>query len=135
MPKKSDKKINPKRSINSQRAASAVAEKVRKGELVILKKILTDLGYSPSVAKKPDKVTRTKTFRESISPVVEKMEKHRDKILAELDKKDLKRERHRDLVDSLDKLVKNTQLLSGKETERAGVQINLVNYDPNNNSS
>lgn len=88
-------------------------KKVRKGE------IMRKYGYSERMTKSPTKVTETKSYRSVVQPVIEAMEEERRKIIEELKKKRDKA-KYRDLIDGLDKLTKNVELLSGRETERIG---------------
>lgn len=104
-------------SIMAQEVAKEVISKVRKGQRPVLGKIIKSKGYSDSISKSPTKVTRTDTYKEAIEPVVASMERQRQRILKELDNKDLTKERFRDLVEGMDKLTKNIQLLSGGATE------------------
>lgn len=120
-------------SVNARRVANKVLEKVRNGEKVSVSAIAREVGYG-TTSKIPGKITGTKSYKEVMAPVVEMMERERNRILMELASKDLEKERHRDLVGSMDTLTKNIQLLSGKETERAGVTINVVSYGETNNS-
>ncbi|MCK4500490.1 hypothetical protein KAU11_08325 [Candidatus Babeliales bacterium] len=109
-------------------------ESIGEGKAPILGQVLREVGYADNTADNPLLVTSTKSFQDAINPVVKKMEAHRNKILDELENKDLSEERHSDLVRSFDTMTKNVQLLSGKETERAGVTINVVKYDRDNDS-
>lgn len=77
-------------------------------------------GYSPKTAKNPEKLTKTKAFKEAVAPVLEALEKERNAILARLPKVRAKA-KYRDLIDGLDKTTKNIQLLQGKETGKEAV--------------
>lgn len=109
-------------------AGQKVVEMLGQGKAPVLGKVLREVGYADNTADTPQNVTETKSYQSTIAPFVEKLEKERDRILMEISVKDLDKERHSDLVRSLDTITKNVQLLSGKETERTGVQINVVNY-------
>lgn len=122
-------------SVNAKLVAKKVLEKAGNGETVSVSAIAREVGYKEGTAKNPQQITRTKSYQEEIMPVVEMMERERNRIMLALQSKDLDKERHKDLVDSMDKMTKNIQLLSGKETERAGVSINVVSYDPGNSST
>lgn len=115
-------------SESAKQAATKVLEALGNGEKVVMGKILREVGYSDNTADSPREVTKSKSYQSTIAPFVEKLEKERDRILLEISVKDLDKEKHSDLVRSLDTITKNVQLLSGKETERTGVQINVVNY-------
>jgi len=115
-------------SENAKRAATKVVESLGTGKKVNMGKILREVGYSDNTSDNPQEVTGTKSYQSVVMPFLEKLEAERNRILMEISTKDLDNERHTDLVRSLDTLTKNVQLLSGKETERAGVNINVINY-------
>lgn len=109
-------------SLNAQRAASKVIEKVRKGQKVKYGEILLDVGYSRSVSKRPSKVTDTKAYKTALSletmPIIEGLLTEINEIKMAMAGKDKGQEEYRILVGSLDILTKNYQLLSGGATER-----------------
>jgi mevalonate kinase len=125
------KRTTKRRSINAQNVAREVLETIRNGKMVNLGDIIEKNGYSEATSTVPSMVTDTKSYKEVMEPVVKQMEKERQRILDALSIKDLDTERHKDLVGSMDTLTKNIQLLGGKETERSGVIINVVNYGGN----
>lgn len=122
-------------SENAKQAARKVIENVRKGKRVNLGNILQETGYSKATSVIPSKVTRTKSFQSEISTFVEKLEKERDRIVSAMSVKDLDVVQYQHLASATDTLTKNIQLLSGKETERAGVTINVMKYDDSNSTS
>lgn len=113
-------------------AGKKVVESLGKGKAPILGHILREVGYADNTADTPQNVTETKSYKDVISPFVEKLEKERDRIVLEMSIKDLDKVQYQHLVSATDTLTKNIQLLSGKETERAGVTINVMNYDDSN---
>lgn len=114
---------------NPKRVARKVLETLGKDELVNFGKIAREVGYADNTADNPKFITDTKAYKEEISPFLNRMVKHREKIMLELETKDLTDEKHKDLVDGLDKLTKNIQLLSGGETERSGIVFNVTKYE------
>lgn len=122
-------------SERAKNAARKVLEKTRKGERVIMGEVLREVGYSETVTTTPSQVTATKSYQAEIAPFVEKLIKERDRIVLELSIKDLDKVQYRHLVSATDTLTKNIQLLSGKETERASVTINVLNYDDSNSAT
>jgi hypothetical protein len=62
-----------------------------------------------------------------MDPFIQKMIDERDAAIAEMKKKRGKAG-YRDLTDATDKMTKNIQLLSGKETENSSVTVNVVDY-------
>lgn len=115
-------------SKNAKLAALKVLERLGKGQKIVLGHILREVGYADNTADNPKGVTETETYKSVVNPVVTAMEKERDRTMVALATKNHKREKYRDLMDGLDKLTKNIQLLSGKETERAALIIETVNY-------
>lgn len=114
---------------NPQIVARKISESIRAGKRINKGQILRDAGYSKSTSEKPALVTETKAYKEAVKPFLEKLEAERDRIIAAIATKNLDDEKHNDLVRSLDTVTKNVQLLSGKETERTGVTIELVSYE------
>ena len=82
-------------------------------------------GYSKRTARNPKTVTETKEFKEAVDPFVEKMIKERDAAIARMHKIRSKA-KYRDLTDSIDKMTKNIQLLTGGDTERKGIKISGI---------
>lgn len=115
-------------SERAKNAARKVLEKTRKGEPVIMGQVLREVGYGEGTTLTPNQVTETKSYQAEIAPFVEKLKKERDRIVLKMSIKDLDKVQYQHLVTATDSLTKNIQLLSGKETERAGVTINVVNY-------
>lgn len=116
-------------SERAKNAARKVLEKTSKGEKVIMGQVLREVGYSETVTTTPSQVTGTKSYQAEIAPFVEKLQKERDRIVLEMSIKDLDKVQYQHLVSATDTLTKNIQLLSGKETERAGVTINVMKYE------
>lgn len=90
---------------------------------------MREAGYSPKTALNPKKLTETQAFKDIVDPYVEGLRKERARILQEMSIKDLDTVQYQHLVSATDTLTKNIQLLSGKETERAGVTINVMKYE------
>ena len=115
-------------SINAENVAKDVLESVGKGQKIVLGKIIKKNGYKKNTADSPKQVTTTKSYQGVIEPVVIKWLKIRDNLTKELERKDLTQESMRDITDTLDKITKNIQLLTGGETERfvvTGVDISF----------
>jgi hypothetical protein len=119
-------------SERAKNAARKVLEKSRNGEPVVMGQVLREVGYSEGTTITPNKVTRTQSYQAEIMPFVKKLEKERDRIVSALSVKDLDVVQYQHLTSAVDTLTKNIQLLSGKETDRAGVTINVVSYASNN---
>lgn len=72
-------------------------------------------GYSPAYAHS-HKIQKTKRWKDGIKEVIDDLEQERESVISEMEKK-RKKANYRDLIDAMDKLTKNIQLLSGKETK------------------
>lgn len=103
-------------SENAKAVAREVLENLGKGKRVILGKIVKKKGYSVAVAKNPKIVTDTKSYQNEIKPLLIRLVEERDRAIQALKGK-ISKAKYRDLVDSVDKLTKNIQLLSGGATD------------------
>ena len=121
-------------SERAKNAARLVLEKTGKGKRVVMGEILREVGYGEGTIVNPQQVTETKSYQDEIMPFVEQMKKERARILVAMSVKILDNVQYQHLVSANDSLTKNIQLLSGKETERAGVTINVMSYGDNSNS-
>ena len=81
-------------------------------------KILKANGYADSVTKHPDIVTKTKSYQKVARPFLKRLEGLRDKIISEMEAKDITQERFTELGRTLKDITHDIQLLSGGETER-----------------
>ena len=108
-------------SIDAQNVAKEVLEILGKNKKIVLGKIIKKNGYAQNTADNPLNVTTTKSFQAVTEPVVKKWLVIRMNLTKELERKDLSEESMRDITDTLDKLTKNIQLLTGGETERFAV--------------
>ena len=118
-------------STNAKTVAHKVIMKVRNGEKVVLGEIIRDAGYSTSISKQPSRIVKTQSYQKEIAPFVTRMEKLRDKVLLEMDKKDLDKEQFTALSNSLRNLTHDIQLTRGKSTENIAIDDyrNLTNEE------
>lgn len=105
-------------SINAKLVAEDVKNTVANGGKVALAKIIRKRGYSEPIARNPNRVTKQSAYKEAMDPFVEKMIKRRDAAIKLMATRE-KRANYSHLVDAVDKMTKNIQLLTGKETERS----------------
>lgn len=121
-------------SLNAQKVALKVSEKVMSNELVNIGEIIRDSGYSNSVSLKPSKVTNTLSFKKtmeySLIPLIEGIQAQISKVKEEIANKDLSQEEYRVLVGSLDILIKNHQVL--QSTVPTQVIISLTDEQKKN---
>lgn len=110
-------------SVNAKNVALEVLETVGKGKKVNLGKIIKKNGYQKNTADSPKQVTETKTYKETMKPVIDRWIEERDRLTKALSEKDLDKLAYRDGIDAIDKLTKNIQLLNGGKTSNDGIQI------------
>ena len=110
---------------NPKNVARKVSESIRKGKLVNLGKIIKKSGYSEATSKSPTVVTNTKAYQEEIKPIVRQMERERQRIMTEMENKDLTKVQYEGLGRVFDAMTKNIQLLSGGVTERSKISIEI----------
>lgn len=115
------KKTTKKRSDNARQVARKVSENIGTGKKVDLGEIIRKQGYSDKTSQTPQRVTETKSYQEEIAPIVAKMMQQRERMMEAIANKNLDKNSLRDLVDGIDKLTKNVQLLSGKDTSKNNV--------------
>lgn len=112
-------------SANAKAVALDVVKMVEKGIKVNHRSLLKKHGYSDSVSLNPDKVTKTKSYMDIVNPALKKIESIRMKSLQALEKKNLNKEKYRDLVSGVDVLTRNAQLLGGKATDNVAIQVSI----------
>ena len=109
-------------SIAAKKVAEEVLETIGRGEIPSVNKIAPKKGYTKKTAKSGN-IQKTKTFQRIIEegkkPLLERLIIERDRALQAMKGK-ISKAKYRDLVDSVDKITKNVQLLSGGDTERVG---------------
>lgn len=111
-------------SENAKAVARAIIKKVQKGVKVDLGDTIREVGcYKESIALHPQKVTKTKSYKEEMLPIVEQLEKERQRLIISMTEKDLSKVQYHHQSDVLDKLTKNIQLLGGGDTERSNLTI------------
>lgn len=113
-------------SQTAKAVAQDVIEAVKNKKRIVLGKIVAKRGYAKSTQRHPKRVTETQSYQEEIRPVITQLEVLRQKAITELSCRSLKDEGYKDLVDSVDKLTKNIQLLSGGATENVETSIKLA---------
>lgn len=82
--------------------------------------MMLEAGYEESSARQQS--TTLAGIREELEPIVQDMQDHRENVIKEMVKK-MPKAKYRDLTDSLDKLTKNIQLLSGGKTSNDEVHM------------
>lgn len=92
------------------------------------KAILAAHGYKPSIQESPSIVTNTKSYQETIQPFVQRMVIERDRAIGAMARK-ISKAKYRDLTDSIDKLTKNIQLLTGGSTQNIAIGVKKLTDD------
>lgn len=93
-----------------------------------LGELMLEAGYSVNSAKNPQLIIQGKEVQEGLSSVADDLAFLRQKAIDELKARNIDSEPYRDVVRAVESFTKNHQLLSGGETERSGVTINVVKY-------
>src|SRR5438552_2798723 len=113
-------------------AAKAVAHEViatlGKSRRPVLSKIGRKKGYSPHTADTPKNITETKSYQSVMQPFVQKMVAERDRAIEAMAGK-ISKAKYRDLTDSIDKLTKNIQLLTGGSTQNIAIGVKKLTDD------
>lgn len=112
------KKTNPQKSEAARAVAREVIATVRSGKIPNKQKIQQKHGYTESSARAM-KATKTKTYQDEMKTVIQAMERERDRAIKAMKTK-IDEAKYRDVVDAADKLTKNIELLSGRDTARVG---------------
>ena len=114
-----------RRSYKALNVANELINNIKKGKPVNLKQIAVSQGYSlnSAIAQKP---YHTDTFKDAITPVIEKMKALHNKAIDNLSERNLSKERMDSVINLSRQMVHDTQLLSGKATEN--VASNVVVY-------
>ncbi len=86
--------------------------------------LLEAAGYTKSYAR-AGQIQHTEGYKKVMATIIEQLEQERQRIIDALKVKDLDKEKHRDLVDAMDKITKNIQLLSGGATERQSLTLSF----------
>lgn len=120
-------KTNSTRSAAAKKVAKDVVKAIKDGKKPNKQKIQMKHGYSKSSAKAM-KATKTKAYKETIKPVVEKMQERVGWSIEAMTKEKLKKTKAVDLANVIDKLQRNIELLSGRDTSRVGGLVDDI-YD------
>lgn len=115
-------------SITAENVAKDVVKTLENQGKVVLGKILKNNGYSKAVISNPKNVTETDSYKNAMALHIQRMQKHRDKILKAMEAKDLSQEDYRILSEAFDRMNKTMLLAQGKSTENVAVSVQVVDY-------
>lgn len=90
----------------------------KRGKRRSLGSLLLEAGYSPASAHNPKIILETKTIKEALTPFLETLVNRRNKALEALTDDKIEKESAQKIAYIFDVLSKNTELLSGRPTER-----------------
>ena len=106
--------------MKESRAAIAVAKEVLatigKGEIPVIEKIAIEKGYSKTTAR-AGRVQATKSYKKTVKPFAQRLEKHRERILKRMEET-VNQAEYNELSSSLERTTKVIQLLTGGATEQ-----------------
>jgi len=86
-------------------------------------KILKEAGYSNAIVTHPERVFKSKGYKEAAEPLINQMKKERQRLLANMRLRDLDKQQYGDVARTFDMLTKNIQLLGGDATENTKLTI------------
>jgi len=89
----------------------------KRGFTKTVEQMMLNSGYSVKMARAQRGIIDSPTIQAELSPIVQGMLKERNAVIKAMGEK-RNEAKYRDLTYALDKLTKNIQLLSGKETQR-----------------
>lgn len=107
-----------------KKVAKLIPENIRNDKVLDKGEILRKCDYPESTSKKPKQVFSSKGVQEELKPIVEQLEKERQRAITLLKTKITKAQYHQ-LIDGIDKLTKNIQLLSGGDTAREKISVEI----------
>ena len=110
-----------------QKLVSLLKQELSKqGGTKTLAEIMILAGYSPETARKPsEKVLNAPGVKEATEEFIEELDKKARLAVGAITPDKLKKSSMRDNAYVADIMVKNKQLLSGKETERKSIKIEI----------
>lgn len=111
-------------SIAAQQVGRKVLESIGKNKRPILGKFALEAGYAQNSADNPKQIVETKSYREIVDPVLNKMIKERQRVINAMGKRKLNKVQYDKLSKVMDELTKNIQLLSGGRTGNESIIIN-----------
>lgn len=97
-----------------------------KGKTKTLGALLLEAGYSKEQSECPAQIIGSNTVQEGISDFLGMLDDKRRMAITQITEKKLKKAPARELAYVVDILTKNSQLLSGKETERVSNKLDLT---------
>lgn len=94
-----------------------------------MSKTMRQVGYSKNFSKNPQTLAKSKGFKKEVAPIIEQLEKERQRLINAITIMDLDEIEYAEAVRSMDLLTKNIQLLSDKPTENVKTNITKEQID------
>lgn len=107
----------------------------KKGETRSMGELMLEAGYSEAQSKNPHQILEGEAVKEGIEDFVKMLDDKRRMAITKITESKLEQASARDNAYIADILTKNHQLLTGEETERQGLSINVINYADDNDTS
>jgi hypothetical protein len=106
----------------------------RKNSTETLASLMIKAGYTEQSAKNPKLILESESVQEGIVDFIKMLDDKRRMAITKITEKKLEESSARDNAYIADILTKNHQLLTGEETERSGLSINIINYADSNDT-
>ncbi len=103
-----------------KKAIELFTQQALSGQYKAIEETLLEAGYAPNSAAQISTVMAG--IRPYIDPVVERLERHRERVMARMEST-VEWADYKDLVRSLDITTKNIRLLSGKSTQNLAIGV------------
>lgn len=111
-----------------------VANLGKQGSGKSMKELMKAAGYSDAQSKNPHQILSSEVIQDGIADFVKMLDDKRRMAITQITESKLEQASARDNAYIADILTKNHQLLTGEETERQGLSINVINYADDNDT-
>lgn len=120
------KRYNPKRSLRARKVAQDIIDNLGKDVQRTEGEIVRANGYAESVARNPQMVKETASYKEVMGPYIQSLQSLRQKTIAALHSKDLDNAKMFDLTMLLKQTDHSLALAQGKSTENIAHKQEIV---------
>ena len=96
--------------------------------------MLLKAGYSKSQSDNPQQIFSSLTIREATDEFTKQLDDKRRRAITYITDSKLEKSSARDLTYVVDTLNKAHQLLTGEDTERQGINLNIIKYENDNDT-
>ena len=114
---------------NRKQVAHKIMDQVKNGEIINKEKAVKEAGYADSTARhEASKIVNSSQCQKELTTLLEGMENIRDMDIKELQTPEVREKMTpTDRINSLDKLSKNIQLISGRSTSNESISVTWDN--------